>query len=76
MNKKFINDYREFEPIIYSRLYNKLKDVHLVEDLLQNIFESYFKRIDKVENKRKWLLGAMRNQLFLYYQIFHFPKTD
>lgn len=64
----FTEVYDTYYPLVLTTLENRVRGIHDARDLAQEIFISLFKNLDSIENVRKWLFGAMRNQLNTYYK--------
>ncbi|MCP4136909.1 MAG: RNA polymerase sigma factor [bacterium] len=71
MNKedknKFIEVYSEYYPIIVGVAYTKVKNKEVAEDITQDLFIAYLKKIDSIENDRKWLYGSLRIEVLNYF---------
>lgn len=64
----FTENYNAFYPLVFSSLYRRLGDFHEAEDICQEVFIRYYRKIGEVENPRRWLLGALRIVVADYYR--------
>lgn len=66
--KDFSAIYSDFYPVIYNDIYAQVRDIDISSDLAQEVFTRLLESIDRVDNSRAWLLGAMKMVLFEYYR--------
>ena len=65
--KDFTELYNDYYPVVVTSLECRSGSIHDARDMAQEIFISLLNNIDKVENVRKWLYGAIRNSLKNFY---------
>ena len=68
-NKKreFTEAYSDYYSLVLSTVYAKVGDMDESRDIAQEIFIVFFNKLDEIENKRKWLYGAIKNYVLKYY---------
>jgi len=64
----YVEDYKKYYPKIMKILILKTGHREDAEDICQEIFYTYYKNMDKVENTRLWLNGVLRYYLRSYYR--------
>jgi RNA polymerase sigma-70 factor, ECF subfamily len=67
-NREFAEAYNNLYPVVFSTLYSKLGNVDDAEDLCQELFIKLYDKLDEIENKRKWLYGAMRIEVMAFFR--------
>lgn len=67
-NSKFIETYSDYYSLIFGAVAYRVSNIDDAEDIAQEIFLRFFKKMDEVEDPRKWLMGTMRLVLFEYYK--------
>jgi len=67
-NREFAEDYNTFYPIVFSAVYSKIGNIDDSEDICQELFIKFYGKIDEIENKRKWLNGALRIEVLAFYR--------
>ena len=63
-NKEFAEAYNLYYPIVFSVVYSKISSYEDAEDICQVIFIEFYKKFEAIENKKKWLFGAL-----IYYRL-------
>lgn len=66
-DQTFTNNYSDYYSIVIGTIYTKVNDYHTAQDLAQEVFLLFYEKLDEIENKRKWLLGALRNVVMNYF---------
>ncbi len=66
-NKEFAEAYNIYFPIVFSAVYSKVGNFSDAEDICQEIFVSFYEKLETIESKRKWLFGALRLEVMKYY---------
>ncbi|MCP4134050.1 MAG: sigma-70 family RNA polymerase sigma factor [bacterium] len=56
----FTEQYNNYYPVVFSSIYSKIGNFDEAEDICQEVFLRFYKKINEVENPRKWLFGALR----------------
>jgi RNA polymerase sigma factor (sigma-70 family) len=67
-NRQYAEAYSDFYPVIFSSVYKKIGNIEDAEDICQEIFISFYNKLDEIENRRKWLYGALRLEVMAYYR--------
>jgi len=67
-NFKFSEVYSNYYSIVHGSIYSKIGDTDIADDLAQEVFISFLKNMDKIENTRAWLFKALRNEVYDYYR--------
>lgn len=68
INKEFAEAYNNYYPIVFSAVYTRVGNYDDAEDICQEVFLKLHKKIESVENIRKWLLGALRLEVLSFYK--------
>lgn len=71
MEKKredYTEDLNMYYPLIYSAVYTKIDNVEDSKDICQEIFTDFFEKYEEIKDKRKWLYGALRNEIFEFFR--------
>lgn len=67
-NREFAESYNDYYPVVFSSLYTKIGNAEDARDLCQNLFVKFYEKLDEIENRRKWLYGAIRLELLSFYR--------
>lgn len=67
-NTTFINNYKKYYPKVLKILVSKIGHKEDSEDICQDIFYTYYRKMDNVENTGLWLNGVLRYYLRAYYR--------
>lgn len=67
-NREFAESYNNYYPILFCSVYSKVANYADAEDICQEIFIKFHEKYDTIENKRKWLFGALRFEVMKYYR--------
>jgi len=67
-NSRFIEIYSDYYSLIFGAVAYRVSSIDDAEDIAQEIFLRFFRKMDEVEDPRKWLMGTMRLVLFEYYK--------
>ncbi len=73
---KFIEVYSDYYPVIFGSVCTRINSIDDAEDITQEIFVRFFRKMDEVENPRKWLFGTMKLVLFEFYRSRKEDATD
>jgi RNA polymerase sigma factor (sigma-70 family) len=71
MSKKrdlYSQQHSDYYPVVFSTVYSKVGNREDAKDLCQEIFLKFYQKFDDIENGRKWLFGAIRLELLVYYR--------
>ncbi len=66
-NELFIQEYQNYQPLIFSVLFSKTGDVDTAEDIAQNVFIKLYEHPGELNSTRRWLYETMRNELLNYF---------
>jgi RNA polymerase sigma-70 factor (ECF subfamily) len=70
-NKEFTKVFDTFSSVLYKYIVYRVKDKHLANDLLQEVFIHFYKNQDKIISKEKiksWLYTVAKNTIIDYYR--------
>lgn len=67
-SKKFSDLYSDYYPLIVGAVYSKVSTLGDAEDITQEVFIKFYQKLEDIENKRKWLYGALRLEILSYYK--------
>jgi DNA-directed RNA polymerase specialized sigma24 family protein len=65
---RFSENYDSFYSLVFSIVLSKVINYHDAEDICQEVFLRFYRKIDEVESPRKWLLGCLRIVVLDYYK--------
>ena len=65
---EFSEVYSNYYSVVYSAVYTKVGNSEDTEDITQEVFIRYYKKMDEIENSRKWLYGALKLVVLEYYR--------
>ncbi len=60
--------YNSFYSLVFSIVYSKVSNYHDAEDICQEVFLRFYKKLDGIDNPRKWLLGCLRIVVLDFYK--------
>ena len=66
--QKFTEAFNDYYPLVMSIIHAKVYDPDDAEDVCQEIFLSLYKKIDSIDDCKKWLYGALRIEVLAYYR--------
>lgn len=67
-NRKFAEAYNDLYPAVFSAVYSKVGNIDDAEDLCQDLFIKMYSKLDEIDNKRKWIYGALKLEVMAYYR--------
>ncbi|MBN1498447.1 MAG: sigma-70 family RNA polymerase sigma factor [Spirochaetes bacterium] len=67
-NRDFAETYSDLYPLVFSTIYSKVGSLDDAEDICQELFIKLYDKLDEVENRRKWLYGALKLEVMAYYR--------
>jgi RNA polymerase sigma factor (sigma-70 family) len=67
-NREFAEAYNDLYPVLFGAIYSRVNSMDDAEDICQELFIKLYNKLSEVENKRKWLFGAMKYELMNYYK--------
>ena len=65
---EYTEAHNRYYPLVFSSIYTKIENIEDTKDICQDIFIKFFEKFDEIENKRKWLYGALRLAVFEFYR--------
>ncbi len=67
-NREFAEAYGDYYPLVFSIVYTKVGNIEDAEDICQEVFIKFYEKLETIENRRKWLYGALRLQIFSHFR--------
>ncbi len=67
-NKEFAEAYNIYFPMVFCAVNAKVNNYDDAEDICQEIFIKFHEKYETIENKRKWLYGALRFEVMKHYK--------
>jgi RNA polymerase sigma-70 factor, ECF subfamily len=67
-NRDFAETYSDLYPLVFSAVYSRVGSLEDAEDISQELFIKLYNKLDEVENRRKWLYGALKLEVMAYYR--------
>jgi len=64
----FAKYFDAYYSLIFSVILSKVNNFHDAEDICQEVFLRFYRKIDEIEHPRTWLHGCLRNVVFDYYK--------
>jgi RNA polymerase sigma factor (sigma-70 family) len=65
---KFTEIYSSYYQTVYGLIYSKITSETDADELSQEVFISFYLKMDGITNVRAWLIGAIKNILFNFYK--------
>ncbi len=66
--ERFSEHYNAYYSVVFSSVRSKVGNYHDAEDICQEVFVRFYRKLDEIDNPRKWLFGALRLVVFDYYK--------
>ncbi len=66
--KRFREAYNDYHALILNTLFLKLGSREDAEDICHEVFVSCLRKIEEIQDIRKWLFGALRLEIANYYR--------
>jgi DNA-directed RNA polymerase specialized sigma24 family protein len=66
---RFSDNYDSFYSLVFSIVLSKVTNYDDAEDICQEVFIRFYRKIDEIESPRKWLLGCLRIVVLDYYKV-------
>jgi DNA-directed RNA polymerase specialized sigma24 family protein len=60
--------YNLFYSLVFSIVHSKVSNFHDAEDICQEVFLRFYRKLEEIDNPRKWLLGCLRIVVLDYYK--------
>lgn len=67
-NREFAEAYNNYFPMVFCAVNGKVSNRADAEDICQEIFITFHNKFETIENKRKWLYGALKFEVMKYYR--------
>lgn len=67
-NREFAEAYSDYYPVVFSAVYSKVNNFDDAEDICQELFIKFYDKLDTIENRRKWLYGALKLEVMAFYR--------
>ncbi len=64
----FTGIYSTYYPVVYSAVFTKVGNEDDTNDICQEVFLRLFRKLEEVDNVRKWLFIALRYVVIEYYR--------
>lgn len=64
----FTDVYSTYYPVVYSAVFTKVGNEDDTNDICQEVFLRLFRKLEEVDNVRKWLFIALRYVVIEYYR--------
>jgi len=65
---KFIEVYSDYYPVVFGSVCTRINSIDDAEDITQEIFLRFYRKMDEIEHPRRWLFGTMKMVLFEFYR--------
>ncbi len=66
--ENFTKHYHLFYSLVFSIVYSRINNYHDAEDICQEVFIRFYRKLDEINNPRKWLLGCLRIVVLDFYK--------
>ncbi|MBN2159688.1 MAG: sigma-70 family RNA polymerase sigma factor [Spirochaetes bacterium] len=66
--REFAEAYNELYPVVFSTVCRKVGIIEDAEDICQELFIKLYNKMEEIENKRKWLYGALKLEVMAYFR--------
>jgi RNA polymerase sigma-70 factor, ECF subfamily len=65
---KFTEIFDQYYHTVFNAVYPRVGNVSDTEDICQEVFIALYRKLDEVQNIKKWLFGTLRNIVYNYYR--------
>lgn len=65
---RFNREFDSYYTLVFNIVLAKVSNYHDAEDICQEVFSIFYRKLDEVESPRRWLLGCLRNVVYEYYR--------
>jgi RNA polymerase sigma factor (sigma-70 family) len=65
---EFTEAHNDYYPLVFSAVFTKVDNIDDVQDICQEVFIKFYEKLDEIENRRKWLYGALRLAVLEHYR--------
>ncbi len=66
--REFRKAYQRYYPLIINKIFMKVGSVDDAEDICHELFISFYKKFDQVQDPGKWLFSSIRYEIMKYYK--------
>jgi len=67
-NSNFAKTYNNYYSVIFGTVLTRVGHLQDTEDICQEIFASYYRKLEEISNERTWLFGALRLEVLSYFR--------
>ena len=67
-NREFAEAYGDYYPVVFGAVYSKVNNLDDAEDICQELFIKFYDKLQTIENRRKWLYGALKLEVMAFYR--------
>lgn len=64
----FTQHYHLFYSLVFSIVYSRINNYHDAEDICQEVFIRFYRKLHEINNPRQWLLGCLRIVILDFYK--------
>lgn len=64
----FSEAYHQYYTLVFNAVYLKVNDLDDTEDICQEVFIRFYRKMNEVENVRQWLYGTLKLVVMEYYR--------
>ncbi len=65
-NARFTEHYNEYYSFVCGLFYTRTGDIHISEDLTQELFIDLYRKYDSIDNVHNWLLASIRTAMLVH----------
>ena len=66
--REFRKAYQRYYPLIINKIFMKVGNVDDAEDICHELFITFYKKFDEVQDPGKWLFSAIRYEILNHYK--------
>lgn len=66
--REFRNAYQRYYPRIINKIYLKVGNVDDAEDICHELFITFYKKFEEIQDPGKWLFGSIRFEIMNFYK--------
>jgi RNA polymerase sigma-70 factor (ECF subfamily) len=66
--ENFTKHYHTFYSLVFSVVYSRINNYHDAEDICQEVFIRFYRKLNEIDNPRKWLFGCLRIVVLDFYK--------
>jgi RNA polymerase sigma factor (sigma-70 family) len=68
LKDNFTEDHKRYYSLVFSTVFTKIENIDDTKDICQEVFIRFFENYTKINDKRKWLYGTLRNVIMEFYR--------